>query len=80
MENKKCLTGEEKFGQQIHLDENLGSKMGHKFFLEEIFLRRNFGEHVLKSGFLWGRKFGQQNFLEYFLGVKCHSGEEKNTG
>ena len=67
-------------GEQILLDESLGSKMGNKFFLKEIFLGGNFGEHVLEEQILLGRKFCQQNVFGGFLQVKCHCGEEKNTG
>ena len=53
--------------------------MGNKFFLKEIFLGGNFGEHALEE-----QSFGEEilpaKFLENFLRVKCHSGEEKNTG
>ena len=57
---------EEKFGEQILLDENWGSKMGNTFFFKEMFLGGNFGEHVLEEQILLGRKFCQQNFWRIF--------------
>ena len=54
--------------------------MGNKFFLEEIFLRRNFGEHVLKERIPLGEEILPAKFFGVFFGSKCHSGEEKNTG
>ena len=54
--------------------------MGNKFFLKEIFLGGNFGEHVFsRSRFFWGGNFASKVF-ENFLRAKSHSGEEKNTG
>ena len=61
--------------QQILGRKNLGSKffwmkirgkMGNKFFLKEIFLGENFGEHVLEEQILLWRKFCQQNFWRIF--------------
>ena len=61
--------------QQILGRKNLGSKffwmkirgkMGNKFFLKEIFLGENFGEHVLEEQILLWRKFCQQNFCRIF--------------
>ena len=54
--------------------------MGNNFFLKEIFLGGNFGEHVLEEQILLGRKFCQQNFWRIFASIKSHSGEEKNIG
>ena len=61
--------------QQILGRKHLGSKffwmkirdkMGNNFFLKEIFLGENFGEHVLEEQILLWRKFCQQNFWRIF--------------
>ena len=61
------------------MDEYLWSKMANKYFLKEIFLGGNFGEHVLEEQILLRRKFCQQTFLEFFAS-KMSFGGRKNTG
>ena len=51
--------------------------MGDKFFLKEIFLGGNFGEHVLEEQILLGRKFCQQNFWRIFFASKKSFGGRK---
>ena len=61
--------------QQILGRKNVGSKFFRMkirgarwgtFFLKEIFLGGNFGEHVLEEQILLGRKFCQQNVWRIF--------------
>ena len=72
---------EEKFGEQILLYENQGSKMGNKFFFfERNFLGRKFWGAYSGGADSFGEEILPAKFLENFLRVKSHSGEEKNTG
>ena len=48
--------------------------------MKEIFLGGNFGEHVFGGADSFGEEILPAKFLENFLRVKSHSGEEKNTG
>ena len=54
---------EEIFGEQIILNENLGGKIGNRFFLKQVFLGGNFWEQVLEEQILMGRKFRQQKYF-----------------
>ena len=55
--------------------------MGNNFFLKEIFLGGNFGEHVLEEQILLGRKFCQQNFFgEFFASKKVIQGKKRILG
>ena len=51
--------------------------MGTKFFLKEIFLGGNFGEHVLEEQILLGRKFCQPNFWRIFASKKSLGGRKE---
>ena len=51
--------------------------MGNKFFLKEIFLGGNFGEHVLEEQILLGGEFCQQNFGEFFASKKSFGGRKE---
>ena len=51
--------------------------MRNKFFLKEIFLGGNFGEHVLEEQIILGRKFCQQNFGEFFANKKSFGGRKE---
>ena len=44
--------------------------MGNIFFLKEIFLGGNFGEHVLEEQISFGEEILPAKFLENFLRVK----------
>ena len=74
--------------QQILGRKNLGSKfiwmkisgkMGNKFFFERNFLGRKFWGACFGGADSFGEEILPAKFLENFLRVKGHSGEEKNT-
>ena len=53
------------------MDKNLGSKMGNKFFLEEIFWAEILSSKFLRlKQILLGRKFCQQNVFGGFFASK----------
>ena len=54
--------------------------MGIKFFLKEIFLGEKFWGACFGGVDSFGEEILPAKFLENFLRVKSHSGEEKNTG
>ena len=54
--------------------------MGNKFFLKEIFLGGIFLGACLGGAESFGEEILPAKFLENFVRVKCHSGEENNTG
>ena len=54
--------------------------MGNIFFLKEIFLGGNLGEHVLEEQILWGGNFASKIFGEFFASKKSFGGEKKILG
>ena len=51
--------------------------MGNKFFLKEIFLGGNFGEHVMEEQILLGRKFSSKIFGDFFASKKSFGGRKE---
>ena len=54
--------------------------MGNNFFFERNFLGRKFWGACFGGADSLGEEILPAKFLENFLRVKSHSGEEKNTG
>ena len=70
---------EEKNGEQILLEKNW-EQNGERILLERNFLGRKFRGACFRGEDSFGEEILPANFFEDFLRVKCHSGEEKNTG